>query len=55
MTDLERVKNELDKVRSEVNSLRGRIAMQDGAIKAIADKEAENRGMIVTLGNRIRQ
>ena len=47
MTDVERLKAELDKLRSEINALRGRVAMQDGAIKAIANVAAEARGLAV--------
>jgi hypothetical protein len=55
MTDQERMKAEMDKLRSEINALRGHIAMQDGAIRAMADKVAEVRGMIETVarGRRI--
>jgi uncharacterized coiled-coil protein SlyX len=55
MTDQERVKNEMDKLRSEINALRGRIAMQDGVIKGIAEKVMETRGQLETVarGRRI--
>lgn len=55
MTEAEERKRAIDALRNDLNKLRAQIDGQNTAIQKIADKVAELRGQVVTLGNRVRQ
>jgi hypothetical protein len=54
MTFEEKMRREIDAIRSEVRTLRNAMEAQNKVIQAIASKVAEVRGMITTLANRPR-
>lgn len=52
MTENEKIRRELDEMRTKLGNLRGAIEAQNRAIQAIADKVAQVRGMIETVASR---
>jgi len=54
MTEVEKLKREIDEMRTKLGNLRGAIEAQNKAIQAIADKVAALRGMLDTVAGRMR-
>ena len=54
MTTEEKLKREIDALRTEIHNLRNKIEQQDRAIQMIASKVAEVRGGLATLQGRMR-
>jgi len=53
MTEVEKLRRDLDEMRTKLGNLRGAIDAQIKAIQAIADKVAAQGGMINTLAGRM--